>query len=240
MSFTFETVACISSPYKEKFAIPRQPNLAPSVRSHVVLDKRFSINAVKGLEEFSHIWLSFIFHQHLEAPVKEMIRPPRLGGNKKVGVFASRSTFRPNPIGLSVVELVDIRQEKGQVVLEIAGADLLDGTPIVDIKPYIKYVDSVPQAKSGFASDAPELMPVNFSEEVEQVLKTTKDGLYISTVIREVLSQDPRPAYQKAEGREYGMKLFDYNVRFVASELGFTVISIQFDRSRETGVGNNS
>lgn len=226
MSHTFETVACISSPYKEKFAIPRQPNLAPSVLSQVVLDKRFSMNAVKGLEEFSHIWLSFIFHQHLDAPVKEMIRPPRLGGNKKVGVFASRSTFRPNPLGLSVVTLVDIKQVKGQVVLEVAGADLLDGTPIVDIKPYIEYVDSVPQAESGFASLAPELVPVSFSEEVALQLAAMKEGAYLRTVINEVLSQDPRPAYQKEEGREYGVKLFDFNVRFVVFNKGFKVIGL--------------
>lgn len=226
MSFTIEPVGFIASPYKEKFAIPRQPNLAPSVRSHVILEKHFSSHSVQGLQEFSHIWLSFIFHQHLDAPTKEMIRPPRLGGNKKVGVFASRSTFRPNPLGLSVVELVDIKQEKGQMVLEVAGADLLDGTPIVDIKPYVAYVDSVPQANSGFASQAPELVAVSFSDDVEQQLQQLTDGAYIRTVISEVLSQDPRPAYQKEEGREYGVKLFEFNVRFVATASGFTVVQI--------------
>ncbi|WP_119395949.1 tRNA (N6-threonylcarbamoyladenosine(37)-N6)-methyltransferase TrmO [Salinibius halmophilus] len=226
MTFSFETVGRISSPYKEKFAIPRQPSLAPSVRSQVVLDKRFSLNSVQGLHEFSHIWLSFIFHQHLDTPMKEMIRPPRLGGNKKVGVFASRSTFRPNPLGLSVVELLDIKQAKGQVIIDVAGADLLDGTPIVDIKPYIAYVDAVKEADSGFASEAPKSVEVSFSEEVAQTLKKAKDGAYISTVIREVLSQDPRPAYQREEGREYGVKLFDYNVQWVVSNSGFLVTSV--------------
>lgn len=223
-SITMQPVAWITSPYKEKFAIPRQPNLAPSVRTQVVLDRKFSRHSVQGLEAFSHIWLSFVFHQHLQAQVKEMIRPPRLGGNKKVGVFASRSTFRPNPLGLSVVQLLTITEIEGQVVLEVAGGDLLDGTPVVDIKPYIAYVDAIAEADSGFASTMPAPMPVTFTEAVRAQLGQRADADYVVTVVQEVLSQDPRPAYQRQIGREYGVKLFDLDVRFVAEESRFLVV----------------
>ncbi|WP_318512567.1 tRNA (N6-threonylcarbamoyladenosine(37)-N6)-methyltransferase TrmO [Photobacterium leiognathi] len=229
MSYSIDPIGIIHSPYKEKFAVPRQPGLVPSARSEIILQGNAnSLEAVRGLEQFSHLWLLFLFDQNLEAGWRPTVRPPRLGGNERIGVFASRATFRPNGIGMSAVELKGVRHENGNVIIELGGVDLVDGTPIVDIKPYIPYSDSLPQAQGGFASSAPDLMPVCFSETALNQLPA-KNKAYYQTVISEVLAQDPRPAYKKGKPdlKQYAVHLFDFNVHFSVTEQQITVNQIE-------------
>ncbi|PSV02379.1 tRNA (N6-threonylcarbamoyladenosine(37)-N6)-methyltransferase TrmO [Photobacterium leiognathi subsp. mandapamensis] len=229
MSYSIDPIGIIHSPYKEKFAVPRQPRLVPSARSEIILQgDANSLEAVRGIEQFSHLWLLFLFDQNLEAGWRPTVRPPRLGGNERIGVFASRATFRPNGIGMSAVELKGVRHENGNVIIELGGVDLVDGTPIVDIKPYIPYSDSLPQAQGGFASSAPDLMPVCFSETALNQLPV-KNKAYYQTVISEVLAQDPRPAYKKGkpDPKQYAVHLFDFNVHFSVTEQQITVNQIE-------------
>ncbi|EAS63062.1 tRNA (N6-threonylcarbamoyladenosine(37)-N6)-methyltransferase TrmO [Photobacterium angustum] len=229
MSYNIEPIGIIHSPYKEKFAVPRQPGLVPSARSEIVLQGAAnSMEAVRGLEQFSHLWLLFLFDQNLEAGWRPTVRPPRLGGNERIGVFASRATFRPNGIGMSAVELKGIRHENGNVIIELGGVDLVNGTPIVDIKPYIPYSDSLSQAQGGFASSPPDLMPVCFSETALNQLPS-KNKAYYQAVISEVLSQDPRPAYKKGKPdlKQYAVHLFDFNVHFSVTGQQITVNQIE-------------
>ncbi|WP_318482080.1 tRNA (N6-threonylcarbamoyladenosine(37)-N6)-methyltransferase TrmO [Photobacterium leiognathi] len=229
MSYNIDPIGIIHSPYKEKFAVPRQPGLVPSARSEIILQgDANSLEAVRGLEQFSHLWLLFLFDQNLEAGWRPTVRPPRLGGNERIGVFASRATFRPNGIGMSAVELKGVRHENSNVIIELGGVDLVDGTPIVDIKPYIPYSDSLPQAQGGFASSAPDLMPVCFSETALNQLPS-KNKTYYQTVISEVLAQDPRPAYKKGkpDPKQYAVHLFDFNVHFSVTEQQITVNQIE-------------
>ena len=179
-SLNFTPIGHISSCYKEKFGIPRQPGLVSAAKAKLTLDEMFDEECVRELEDFSHIWLQFVFHQTHTQGWKSMVRPPRLGGNSKVGVFASRSTFRPNPIGLSVVELDNIEIINSQVVLHFKGCDLVDGTPILDVKPYLPYVDAIPEAKAGYAKQKPlQKMTVFMSEEIIQACQDTSHRLMI-------------------------------------------------------------
>ncbi len=227
--FSFSPIGIISSCYKEKFGIPRQPNLVPAAIAELMLNKEFGEESVRGLEGFSHIWINFVFHETQAQGWKPMVRPPRLGGNTKVGVFASRSTFRPNSLGMSVVELLDIGMIDGQVVLHLAGCDLLDKTPVLDIKPYLPYVDSIPDASGGFAKSKPEVLcEVIFSKEAElhcekadrrlkKIQNRQKEGGWqIKCLIKQILQLDPRPSYQKQEksDRIYAMKLHDFDLRW--------------------------
>ncbi|WP_338293600.1 tRNA (N6-threonylcarbamoyladenosine(37)-N6)-methyltransferase TrmO [Planctobacterium marinum] len=209
----------VKSPFKEKFAIPRQPNLTPSVISEVVVPLPFgTAEAFEGIEEFSHIWLLFRFHHNLQQGWKPQVRPPRLGGNQKKGVFATRSSFRPNGFGISVVPLVNVATTAQEVRLQVSGLDLADGTPIYDIKPYIAYVDAIPNAHSGFAPDAPQLMAVHFTTEALCKLKAlSSDHKTIEVQVKEVLAQDPRPAYRKQakqDAHQYGTSFDDFNFRW--------------------------
>ncbi|MGL4678266.1 MAG: tRNA (N6-threonylcarbamoyladenosine(37)-N6)-methyltransferase TrmO, partial [Plesiomonas shigelloides] len=172
-TLTLTPIGVIQSPYKEKFAVPRQPGLVQDGNGELRLLPPYNQpDAVRGLEQFSHIWLVFVFHQTQEQGWRPTVRPPRLGGNERLGVFATRSTFRPNPIGLSKVELRGIKVHGGEVYLELGSLDLVDGTPILDIKPYLPYVDSEPEARAGFAQEAPQSdMQVLFSAAAEQVLQ---------------------------------------------------------------------
>ena len=229
MPYQIEPIGVIRSPYKEKFAVPRQPGLVPSARSEIVLQgDANALEAVRGIEQFSHLWLLFLFDQNLEAGWRPTVRPPRLGGNERIGVFASRATFRPNGIGMSAVELIGVRQQDGNVIIELGGVDLVDGTPIIDIKPYIPYSDSLPDAQGGFASEEPDTLPVHFSEHAESQF-TGKHMPRQRAVIEEVLAQDPRPAYKKGkvDDKEYAVHLFDYNVRFTVSDAGVTVLALR-------------
>ncbi len=228
MTYHIEPIGIVRSPYKEKFAVPRQPGLVPSARCEVILQGMAnSLEAVRGIEQFSHIWLLFLFDQNLEAGWRPTVRPPRLGGNERIGVFASRATFRPNGIGMSAVKLKGIRHHNGQVIIDIGGTDLVDGTPVIDIKPYIPYSDSLPNALGGFASEQPPILDVQFSEHAQQQL-SGKQADYHRAVISEVLAQDPRPAYKKgkADNKAYAVNLFNFNIHFTVTEPVVTVISI--------------
>jgi tRNA-Thr(GGU) m(6)t(6)A37 methyltransferase TsaA len=215
MSYTFEPIGVIRSPYKEKFGIPRQSSLVRAARSQLELLPPYNQrDAVRGLEGFSHIWIEFVFHQTAHRGWTPLVRPPRLGGNAKVGVFASRSSHRPNPIGLSLVELAGIDLSQG-VCLNLIGADLLDGTPVLDIKPYIPFIEARPQAVSGFVDGPPPELTVDWSPQARrQLLALNGNTPDLAALIDQVLAQDPRPAYQDDPLRCYGVKLHALDVRF--------------------------
>lgn len=228
--YSIEPIGFVESPYKEKFAVPRQPRLVTAATSRVRLCGAINcLEAVRGIEQFSHVWLLFLFDQNLEAGWKPTVRPPRLGGNERVGVLASRSTFRPNGIGMSAVELKGVTQQGDQIYLELGNVDLVDQTPIVDIKPYIPYSDSVAGALGGYAELEPETAQVIFSEQAKAALAKRKEGMMESKVIEQVLAQDPRPAYKKnkADNKEYAVNLFDLNVKFTVEGNFVTVTSIE-------------
>ncbi|WBM69934.1 tRNA (N6-threonylcarbamoyladenosine(37)-N6)-methyltransferase TrmO [Buttiauxella sp. WJP83] len=231
-AFRFEQIGVIHSPYKEKFAVPRQPGLVADGGGELHFLPPFNVaDAVRGLEGFSHLWLLFVFHQTMEGGWRPTVRPPRLGGNARVGVFATRSTFRPNPIGMSLVELKGIRCQKDQVILQLGSLDLVDGTPIVDIKPYLPFAEAVPQALAGYAQNAPVAdMPVYFTAEVQQqLLQLDKRYPHIERFISQVLAQDPRPAYRKGEeiGKTYAVLLLDFNVRWRVTDQGSEVFALE-------------
>ncbi len=213
-SYSFTTIGIIHSPFKEKFGIPRQPGLMPAAHARLELLPPYDRNeALRGLETFSHLWIIFVFHGVVREEWRPTVRPPRLGGNERVGVFATRSTHRPNPIGLSVVELGGIVRESGRLFLELRNVDLLDGTPILDIKPYGAYADSIPDARSGFAPEAPAVRRVYFSPQAEQrCAELAKQYPQLQAFIGGMLRLDPRPSYQNVPGRRYGVHIYDLNV----------------------------
>lgn len=211
-------IGVIESDYPDKFGVPRQPGLADAARATLVLCPPYDDPlAVRGLDAFSHLWLTFLFHRSPERWTP-LVRPPRLGGNRRIGVFASRSTHRPNRLGLSLVELVAIDTRCG-VRLTLAGSDLVDGTPVLDIKPYLPWVEAKPEARAGFAPEAPPRLPVSFAPEAQNALAARADADSLRELIRQVLGQDPRPAYRNgAEARLYGVRLRDVDVRFRVGE----------------------
>ena len=216
---TLQPIGIVSSPYKEKFAIPRQPGLVSSAKGIIkLLGAVNNSDSVRELVQFSHIWLLFIFHGTQAQGWKPLVRPPRLGGNKKIGVLATRSTFRPNPIGMSVVKLDKVAQLDQDIILHISGMDLLDQTPIVDIKPYIPYSDAIPTANAGFAQQQPQVsLNVTFSEHAQLTLQALANELPdLTLLIEQVLAQDPRPAYKqtKADDKVYGMSLYHLNIQW--------------------------
>lgn len=227
--FQFAPIGVIRSCFREKFGIPRQPGLAPAARATLELAPPYHQPvAVRGLESFSHIWLVFVFHGIAPGRWRPTVRPPRLGGNQRLGVFATRSTFRPNPIGLSAVRLEGIDTIQGRVALRLAGVDLLDGTPILDIKPYLPYADRIAEAVGGFAADAPEpALEVTFSARAAEFCAAwPQPGL--RELIVQTLGQDPRPAYERANPmpQAHGMKLYNLDVRWQAQEGVATVTEI--------------
>lgn len=202
-------VAHFSSPIEGKFGIPRQSGLAPSLRGSVILEKEFnSPDALRGLEGFDYIWLIWGFHLNPAAGGGLTVRPPRLGGNRRVGVFASRSPFRPNRIGLSSARIEEIDTARG--IIHVLGADLADGTPIYDIKPYVEYSDSHSGVRSGFV-DAEEWKPLEvvFPDGCDMGLDDAQKAS-----LSEILSQDPRPQYQDDTERIYGLYFAGRNIRF--------------------------
>ncbi len=215
----FNIIGRVNSPYKEKFAIPRQPGLVTSAKATIALSNNANNEElVRELTQFSHIWVLFIFHGTQQQGWKPLVRPPRLGGNKKIGVLATRSTFRPNPIGMSVVKLDKVTIENKQVMLHISAIDLLDKTPVVDIKPYVPYSDSIPHANAGFAQTQPSNnLSVVFSPQAQTSLVKYRDTYPdLALFIEQVLMQDPRPAYKqgKDDGKTYGMKLYSLNIQW--------------------------
>ncbi|MBG5894352.1 MULTISPECIES: tRNA (N6-threonylcarbamoyladenosine(37)-N6)-methyltransferase TrmO [Providencia] len=237
-SFQFNVIGHIESPYKEKFAIPRQPGLVQGGAGRLHLHSPFNDpNAVRGLSQFSHVWVLFVFHQTMKNGWKPLVRPPRLGGNDKMGVFATRSTFRPNPIGMSLVELHGITIENSQVILELGSLDLVDGTPVIDIKPYLPFAEAIPTATAGYAQDIPsDDMQVIFTPEIETELDDYQNHYPgIKQFISQVLMQDPRPAYKKqsTETRDYAVHLLDFNIRWRVIDGVTEVFAIEpYEKSR--------
>lgn len=218
-------IAHIHCDFKEKFGIPRQSGLIDSARAKIVfLPEYRNPDALRGLDGYTHLWLLWQFSEAVRSEWSPTVRPPRLGGNKRMGVFASRSPFRPNPIGLSSVKIVsiDLNTSKGPII-EVAGADLLDGTPIYDIKPYLAYTDSHPDAASGFAltSDAPKL-DVEISEEI---LEKIPADLHQSII--DILAEDPRPGYQDDPSRIYTMQYATLEICFKVEGSTLTVTEIK-------------
>ncbi|QBF25599.1 tRNA (N6-threonylcarbamoyladenosine(37)-N6)-methyltransferase TrmO [Pseudomonas tructae] len=214
MNYSVAPVGYVRSCFKEKFAIPRQPQLAPAARGVLELLPPYDNGeAVAGLEQVSHVWLLFLFHQALEDKPRLKVRPPRLGGNKSMGVFATRATHRPNGIGQSVVRLEKV--EAGR--LWLSGIDLLDGTPVLDIKPYVPYADALSTAVNQMADAPPAPIAVNWSDTA--LIQAREHGLRIGEplleLIEQCLAQDPRPAYQiPPPERVYGVKFWDVQVRW--------------------------
>ena len=219
MSLTVSPIGKIKTPYKEKFAIPRQPGLATAALGVIEFEGACNDpNLLRGIEQFSHLWLIFQFHQTTAQGWSPLVRPPRLGGNEKLGVLATRSTFRPNNLGLSVVEFVDSEFRNGQLTLTVKGTDLLCGTPIVDIKPYIPYADSISDAQAGYANEAPlKALNTVFSDlAAAQIQQHEKSYPQFKSLIEQVLAQDPRPAFHRSHNSErvYGTRLYDFDVRW--------------------------
>jgi len=222
-----DPIGVLRSCFGSKFAIPRQPGLCPSAWGRLVFHEPYrSAEALRGIEGFSHLWLIFGFHETLAQGWRPTVRPPRLGGNQRVGVFASRSTFRPNGLGLSLVKLegVDSDSEDGPALL-LGGIDLLDGTPIYDVKPYLAYAESLPSATAGFAKDPISHLPV----VVAEAARATFESLSVRSkaVIKEALALDPRPATQTAEAdREFGADLCGCNIRFTVCGGVCTILQV--------------
>jgi tRNA-Thr(GGU) m(6)t(6)A37 methyltransferase TsaA len=230
-SHVVEPIGFIESPYTEKFAVPRQPGLVPAATARIVLhDDYANPDCVRGLTEFSHIWVLFLFHQTTAQGWKPLVRPPRLGGNEKRGVFATRSTFRPNNLGMSVVKVIGITYRDKQTIIEVQSADWVNHTPVIDIKPYVPYADAIPEAVGGFAPSAPEQsLATTFSADAQQQLQQLNQQYpELQALISQVLAQDPRPAYQQNDTaeREYGMTLYDVNIRWQVKNQQNHVISI--------------
>ena len=220
-----EIIARIRSPFPEKFGVPRQSGLVESLQAQIVFEEGFrNADAVRGLEGFSHIWLIWQFSEAVRETWSPTVRPPRLGGNERMGVFATRSPFRPNAIGLSCVKLerIELDSRLGPV-LHVSGADLMDGTPIFDIKPYLPYCDSHPEAAGGWTDEAEHRrLQVLFPEELLAKVPEGQRGGLLG-----VLAGDPRPRYQKDPKRVYGLRFGDVNVKFTVSGAELTVQAVE-------------
>ena len=228
----FRPIGYITSCFKQKFGIPRQSGLVKQATAKLTLQPEFSHpDIVRGLDQYSHVWILFIFHQNIQKKLKNTVRPPRLGGNERMGVFATRSNYRPNPIGQSVVALDDIECLSDQIRLHLSGIDILDGTPVLDIKPYLPYADIVKEATSGFASTAPEkLFNVDFSDQSNSELSKYFDesNIDLKQIIIDMLATDPRPAHLQGgvDQKEYRFRLYNFDVswyidgnRIIVSEM---------------------
>ena len=217
-------VARIHTDFPEKFGIPRQARLV-NTRGKIIFEPEYrKEEALRGLEEYSHLWLIWEFSEAVRENWSPTVRPPRLGGNTRCGVFATRSPFRPNPLGLSCVKLIGIeKDQQAGPVLIVEGADLMDGTPIFDIKPYLPYVDSVEDAKGGFADRVKEYaLDVEIPDALFQKLSKEQQAC-----VREILSEDPRPSYQKNPDRIYGMEYAGFEIRFRVRDRKVTVCEIE-------------
>ncbi len=216
-------IATIHTDFPTKFGIPRQGNLIKELHAVIVFEPEFrNPDALRGIEEFSHLWLIWQFSDALRDTWSPTVRPPRLGGNVKKGVFATRSPFRPNPIGLSVVQFDGMEQTSQGTVLHISGADLMDGTPIYDIKPYLPHIDAIPDAAGGFAKEVSSyVLTVNFPENLLQILPENKREAAIA-----ILEQDPRPSYQNDPNRTYGFAFAGVEIKFKVNNNILTVYDV--------------
>ena len=221
---SIQVIARMHSDFATKFGIPRQSGLVEELRSTIVFEPEFrNPDTLRGIEDFSHLWIIWQFSEAVRTEWSPTVRPPRLGGNTRLGVFATRSPFRPNSLGLSSVKLLGVEKtEKFGTVLHVGGADLMDGTPIFDIKPYIPYGDSHPDATGGFTDTADDfLLTVNFPEALLNILPEEKRQAAIG-----VLSHDPRPSYQRKPGRIYGLTFAGFDIRFTVDENTLTVTEV--------------
>ena len=224
-NFELKIIAKIKTDFPTKFGIPRQSGLIKTLKGKIIFEPEYRNNeALRGLEGFSHLWLLWKFSEAVSDSWSPTVRPPRLGGNKRMGVFATRSPFRPNPIGLSSVKLERIYQDGDNgTVIEVSGADLMDGTPIYDIKPYIAYTDSHPEALGGFSGDVFEnTLTVNFTDKIAENLPKE-----ILEPLTEILESDPRPRYKADGDRIYSFEFAGYNIKFSIDNNIMTVISVK-------------
>ena len=220
-----QIIARLHNDFPTKFGLPRQSGLAKNMLSTIVFEKEYQVpEALRGLDGYSHLWLLWEFHQAKRESWSPTVRPPRLGGNTRMGVFATRSPFRPNPIGLSCVKLEEIKKnaEHGYVLI-VSGADLMDGTPIFDIKPYLPYADCHPEATGGFAQDVMgHALKVEFPEEwLEKIPEDRRETLL------SILEQDPRPGYQQDPGRIYGFAYGQWEIKFRVEGEILTVCQVE-------------
>lgn len=223
-----KVIARIRSAFPEKFGIPRQSGLVEELTAQIVFEPEYRVpEAVRGMEDFSHLWLIWEFSEAKREDWSPTVRPPRLGGNQRLGVFATRSPYRPNPVGLSCVKLehVELDPALGPVI-HVRGADLMDGTPIFDIKPYLPYADCHPEAVGGFAAEKPEQ---RLQVEIPEELCPAVSGELL-IALRGVLAQDPRPAYQKDPDRVYGLAFAGMDVRFQVNGNKLTVCGIELKK----------
>ncbi len=240
MEFCLKPIGIIHSCFKEKFGIPRQPGLVSEARAVLkLLPPYHQEEALSGLEQFSHIWIIFVFHASFAHKWKATVRPPRLGGNRRIGVFASRSNFRPNSLGMSCVELEQIEKIKGELFLHLKGGDFLDQTPVLDIKPYLVYADSHPTAQCGFAQQPPRPpITVEFSDSARAYCLERKRYLpYLKRLIIQILKNDPRPAYHSTtttpeEKTRFANRIFDFDVRWEVEDGKIMVLEMVEDRER--------
>ena len=218
-------IARMHSDFATKFGIPRQSGLVEELRSTIVFEPEYrNSDALRGIEDFSHLWIIWQFSEAVRQGWSSTVRPPRLGGNTRMGVFATRSPFRPNNLGLSCVKLLGVEHtEKYGTVLHVGGADLMDGTPIFDIKPYIPYSDCKPKASGGFTDHAGDfLLEVDFPQELLKKLPEEKQKAAVG-----VLSHDPRPSYQRNADRVYGLSFAGFDIRFTVNENRLTVQAVE-------------
>lgn len=218
-------IAHIRSPYPEKFGIPRQSGLVETAEAQIIfLPEYRDAEALRGIEGFSHLWLLWQFSANRKTGFQPTVRPPRLGGNRRMGVFATRSPYRPSPIGLSAVRLLGVEHSsENGIILRVSGADLMDGTPILDIKPYLPYADCIPEAKGGFATNRPDAaLRVHLPESISGTLSED-----IRAALTDVLAQDPRPRYQHDPARVYSLRFAGYEVRFTVEDDLLTVQTVE-------------
>ncbi len=224
-SVTIRPIAKMRSDFPSKFGIPRQSGLVQELQSTIVFEPEFrNPDTLRGLEGYSHLWLIWQFSEAVRTDWSPTVRPPRLGGNTHMGVFATRSPFRPNPIGLSCVKIISIDMESPDgPVIHVAGADLMDGTPIYDIKPYVRYADSHPDAVCGYVETLDErTLDVRLPDDLEDVMTDRR----VLEALKETLKLDPRPSYHNDPERIYGLTFSGYNVRFTVSDDILTVVDI--------------
>ena len=218
-------IARMKSDFSTKFGIPRQSGLVQELRSTIVFEPEFrNADALRGIEGFSHLWIIWQFSEAVRTEWSPTVRPPRLGGNTRMGVFATRSPFRPNNLGLSSVKLLGVEHtEKYGTVLHVGGADLMDGTPIFDVKPYVPYADCQPDAIGGFTDTAGDfLLEVDFPAPLLRILPEGKREAAV-----QVLSHDPRPSYQRKPGRIYGLTFAGFDIRFTVEDKTLTVVAVE-------------
>ncbi len=229
MEFSIAPIAYIKTPFSQKFAIPRQGLSLSIAKGKITFEEHInSEHALSGINDFSHLWVFFLFHENIDKGFKDKIRPPRLGGNKKVGVFASRSSFRPNHIGMTLVENLGVKDG----CLLVGGVDMMDNTPIIDIKPYLAYADVAPDAKSAYAADAPKnVLQVSFAESVlSDINICEQQHPDFSALLSSVLAQDPRPAYKKngIDNKQYAISLYGIDIAWKVEKDQAIVTNVRF------------